>query len=133
MKKSSLIGLAIGAAVAAFGALAVGKITKEMKEETFEQLFVSPNGDNRVTLACGTSKSANGLTCVKILAESDSSSGKCKLMELAMKNDGMFDASWVDNAHFKLITGKGKRKQCCDVTFEDNNINAVYYLLKVSE
>ena len=133
MKKSSVIGLIVGAAAVAAGAVAATKVAKEMKNETFEKIFVSPEGDNCVTLSCGTSKSARGLTRIKIIAESQGKADKCKLSAFAKKNEGMFENEWVSNDHFKLLIGAGKRKQCCDVTFDGDKINAVYYLLRVSE
>jgi hypothetical protein len=133
MKKSSVIGLIVGAAAVAAGAVAVTKVSKEMKSETFERSFESPEGNNRVTLYCGTSKSARGLTKIKVVAESQGKADKCKLIAFAKKNVGMFENEWVNNDHFKLLIGAGKRKQCCDVTFDGDKINAVYYLLRVSE
>ena len=40
------------------------------------------------------------------------------------------DGEWIDNNHFKLLIGNGKRKQCCDVSFDGEQINALYYLVK---
>ena len=40
------------------------------------------------------------------------------------------DAQWIDNEHFRLLVGPGARKQCCEITFEEKHISAVYSLAK---
>ena len=55
----------------------------------------------------------------------------CKLIAFTRRNDEMFIGEWADNDHFNLVIGNGKVKQHCDVTFEGEKINALYYLNKV--
>ncbi len=124
----AIVGLTVGAAVA--GTFAVKKVAKEMKEDVEEQTFLSPDGDHAVTLTCGTSVTAKGLTRVQIEASADAKEDTCKLLTFAMKRDGMFEGEWTDNDHFQLLIGCGKRRQCCEITFVEGHIAIRYYLNK---
>lgn len=123
----AIVGLAVGSAVA--GAFTVKKVAKEMKSETEEQCFESPNMDRTVVLSCGTSQTAKGLTRIQITASVTSREDACKLLAFAKKSDGMVEGEWIDNDHFKLWIG-AKKRQCCDVSFVDDHIAAHYYLAK---
>ena len=123
----AIVGLAVGSAVA--GAFAVKKVAKEMKSETEEYSFESPSKDRLVTLSCGTSQTAKGLTRIQITASVASREDACKLLAFAKKSDGMVEGEWIDNDHFKLWIG-AKKRQCCDVSFVDDHIAAHYYLSK---
>jgi hypothetical protein len=54
----------------------------------------------------------------------------CKLVLFARKKIELLNTEWLDNDHFKLLVGNGKRKQCCEVNFEKEEIVANYYLQK---
>ena len=134
MKKSSIIGL-IGGAVAASaaavaGVFAVKKVSSEIKESTSEQVFTSPEGNNTVTLSYGFSDTAKGLTCIRVKADVEDGVDSCKMLILAKKSEELLSAEWIDNDNFKLLIGQGKRKQCCDVEFEEERIVASYYIAK---
>ena len=134
MKKSIAIGIIAGAAGVAVGATAailvknlVDKIKQEIKETTCDYTFTSPNSDNTVTLSYGFSKTAKGLTRIKITAASESKNDSCTLVAISRKVDDLFDGEWTDDGHFKLYIGSGKVKQCCDINFEGDEIVAIYY------
>ncbi len=129
MKKRVLFGLALGIAVASAVAVAVSKISGEMKNGFDEEEFDSPFGNNWVKVSFGSSETAKGLACIKIQAETDSNEDVCKLFMLAEK-DAAISYEWEDNEHFKLFVGNGKIKQCCDVVFDINEITAKYYMVK---
>ena len=129
MKKRVLFGLALGIAAASAVAVAVNKISSEMKNEIDEEEFDSPFGNNWVKVSFGSSKTAKGLACIKVQAETDSNEDVCKLVMLAEK-DAAISYEWEDNEHFKLYVGNGKLKQCCDVVFDIDKITAKYYMVK---
>ena len=129
MKKRILFGLGFGIAAASVVAVAVNKISKELKNGADKEEFDSPLEDNRVTVSCGSSETANGMVCVIIKAESDMIDDHCKLTIFAEK-DAAISYEWKDNEHFRIFIGSGKCKQCCDVLFDVDNISAHYYLLK---
>ena len=130
MKKRVLFGLALGIVAASVVAVAVSKISSEMKNEIDEEEFDSPFGNNWVKVSFGSSKTAKGLACIKIQAETDSNEDVCKLVMLAEK-DAAISYEWEDNEHFKLNVGNGKLKQCCDVVFDIENITMRYYPVKI--
>ena len=66
-----------------------------------------------------------------VLATAEGSEDTCKLVAFARKSPTMFDGEWIDNDHFKLLIGCCNRKQCCDVSFTDGKITAVYSLCKI--
>ena len=132
MKKGSAFGIiagfVVGAATAVAGAVAVDKVTKEIKSDVSEQIFTSPEGNNTVTVSFGSSKTAGELACIKIIAASESKEDFCKLIAFAKKKADFLSGEWSDNDHFRLLIGTGKRKQCCDISFENDEIVANYYL-----
>lgn len=136
MKKASTIGIiagfVAGAAAAVAGALTVDKVAKEIKSNVSEKTFISPDGDNSVTVSFGSSKTARELACVKIIAESEGKDDSCKLIAFAKKKEEFLSGEWTDNDHFQLLIGTGKRKQCCDISFEGDQIVANYYLMKIT-
>ena len=127
-----IAGFAAGAAAAIAGKLAVDKVVGEIKNELTEQSFVSPDGNNHVTLSYGFSETAKGLTYIKIEASAEGKKDVCKLIVFAKKHEDLFEGEWVDNDKFALLIGGGKRKQCCDVSFNGEQIVARYYMTKVS-
>ncbi|MBR6740640.1 MAG: hypothetical protein IKM04_06210 [Clostridia bacterium] len=134
MKKSAIFGMiagfAVGTASAIAGRKAYDKVSKEIKDDFSDQVFTSPEGNNAVTLSLGSSESARGLTCIKVKATSESIDDECKLIIFTFKKGDIISGEWSDNGNFRLLIGNGKRKQCCDVSFEEDRINALYYLLK---
>ena len=137
MKKQTIIGICVGAAIGTAatvaGVLAVRKIIKEIKADLSECSFTSPDGNNVVTLTCGTSKFARGLTFIKVEGSVESGNDNCKLVLFAKDSFELFSGEWLDNDHFRLLVGGGKRKQCCDVRFDDQKIMANYYLRKADK
>ena len=136
MKKNALVGLlagfVTGTAAAVAGAIAVRKVAEEIKDDMGQQIFPSPEGNNLVTLTRGTSETAKGLTLVKVTATSEEKEDECKLTVLAKKGTRFLSGEWLDNDHFQLLVGNGKHKQCCDVSFDEDEIKAQYYFLKVT-
>ena len=136
MKKQTVIGLIVGVtlgtAATIAGIITVRKIVKEIKNDLVEESFISPNGDNLVTLTYGSSDFARGLTFIKVRGMSEGGKDDCKLIAFAKRNAKLFSAEWADNEHFNLVIGNGKVKQHCDVSFEGRKINALYYLHKIN-
>lgn len=126
----AIFGFMAGAAAAIAGKMAVDKVVKEIKGELDDESFVSPLGENVVTISCGSSESAKGLTYIKVRASSESKSDTCELIAFARKKATAIVGEWLDEDHFKLLIGNGKRKQCCDVNFEGEQIVAHYYFVK---
>lgn len=136
MKKQTVIGLIVGVtlgtAATIAGIITVRKIVKEIKNDLVEESFISPNGDNLVTLTYGSSDFARGLTFIKVRGMSEGGKDDCKLIAFAKRKSKLFSAEWADNEHFNLVIGNGKVKQHCDVSFEGRKINALYYLHKIN-
>ena len=136
MKKKALIGaifaFAAGAGAAIAGKNAIDKVIKEIKGELDNEAFVSPLGNNVVTISCGSSESAQGLTYIKVSASSTLKDDTCELIAFAKKKEEFLSGEWIDNDHFQLLIGTGKRKQCCDISFEGDQIVANYYLMKIT-
>lgn len=134
MKNKTIFGIIAGVTASVMAGTAVAlttkKIVREIKRDMCDATFVSPDGDNAVELNFGASKTARGLTFIKVNATSDNKDDCCKLIVFAKKKDELMDGEWIDNNHFKLLIGSGKRKQCCDVSFDGEQINALYYLVK---
>jgi hypothetical protein len=125
-----MAGLAAGAAVAVVGKKAVTKISEEIKADVNEQNFVSPEGNHFVAVSFGVSETAKGLAVVKVKATAADKDDDCKLTALARQGAEFINGEWLDNDHFALTIGAGKRKQCCDVDFDGDEIVAQYYLMK---
>ena len=134
MKNKTVFGIIAGVTASVMAGTAVAlttkKIVREIKRDMCDATFVSPDGDNAVELNFGASKTARGLTFIKVNATSENKDDCCKLIVFAKKKDELMDGEWIDNNHFKLLIGNGKRKQCCDVSFDGEQINALYYLVK---
>ena len=134
MKKNTLFGMVagflVGTAASVAGAIAADKIAKEIKRDIGERDFVSPDGDRVVTLSFGSSKTAKGLTYIRVKATAAGKENACEMVILAKKSVGLMSGLWQDNDHFRLLVGSGKRKQCCDVSFDADEITANYYLTK---
>lgn len=134
MKNKTIFGIIAGVTASVMAGTAVAlttkKIVREIKRDMCDATFVSPDGDNAVELNFGASKTARGLTFIKVNATSENKDDCCKLVVFAKKKDELMDGEWIDNNHFKLLIGSGKRKQCCDVSFDGEQINALYYLVK---
>lgn len=125
------IGLCTGVAAAAVGCIAAVKIVNEIKEDFHETTLISPNEKNFVTVKCGSSKFARGLTLVRVKAENENDT--CNISFLAGKNSNKISFNWKDDDHFEFHLGDGKVKQFCDVSFEGENIAMKYYLNTTSK
>ena len=130
MKKQKLIGVGLGISLGAAAAIAGRKVVNEIKTDLNECSFISPNGENAVTLTYGSSKFAKGLTFIKVKGSFISGGDECKLVLFAKNGVKLFNCEWKDDEHFVLLVGTGKCKQCCDVSFKDEKIIANYYLIK---
>lgn len=135
MKKTGIVGLvagiAAGAAAAVAGGMAVARVVKEMKADPQETRIVSPDGNNYVTLSLGVSAFGKGLTLVKVMAQTEGGEDTCKFSFIAGRGAKYIHYQWVDNENFELTVGKGVLQQCCDVSFEGEEINIVYYWHKI--
>lgn len=136
MKKNALLGMLAGflagTAATVAGAIAANRVAGEIKRDIGERDFVSPNGDRVVTLSYGSSKTAKGLTYIRVKATAAGKEEACEMVILAKKSAAFLSGLWQDNDHFKLLVGSGKRKQCCDVSFDADEITASYYLTKTA-
>ena len=134
MKKQTVVGIIVGAvigtAAVVAGTLVVRKIVKEIKDDLNDCTFTSPDGENAVTLTYGSSKFAKGLTFVRVKAHKEQGDEACKLVLFTKNSSESFGGEWTDSEHFRLLVGNGKLKQCCDVSFIGEKINANYYLRK---
>ena len=125
-------GVAVGTATIAAGVVTVKKIVKEIKTDIGEERFASPDGNHTVTVSYGASKTARGLAYIKVLATADGKDDSCKLIVFSKKKGEFLCGEWSDNDHFSLLIGSGRRKQCCDVSFDGDEIVAQYYLKKIN-
>ena len=123
-------GVAVTTAVAVAGKLAVNKIVKEVKHHLSANSYTSPDGDHLVTVSYGTLKSSMGPTFVRIKATSESIADNCDLVLFTQDDGDLVGGEWIANDQFQLLIGNGERKQCCDVSFNDNKISACYYWKK---
>ena len=134
MKKKFILGtiagIAVGTAAGIAGKLVTEKVIGEIRGSMCEQEFVSPEGNHTVKISYGSSKAARELTYIRVEATSASVDDTCKLILFTRKLPEVLDTRWEDPDHFKLLVGNGKRKQCCDISFDGNHINATYYLTK---
>ena len=134
MKKKFILGtiagIAVGTAAGIAGKLVTKKVIGQIKDSMSEQSFVSPEESHTVKISYGSSKAARELTYIRVEAASETVDDTCKLILFTRKLPEVLDTRWEDADHFKLLVGNGKRKQCCDISFDGNNINATYYLTK---
>ena len=126
----TIAGIAVGTAAGIAGKLVTEKVIGEIRGSMCEQEFVSPEGNHTLKISYGSSKAARELTYIRVEAASASVDDTCKLILFTRKLPETFDTQWTAPDHFKLLVGNGKRKQCCDISFDGNNINATYYLTK---
>ena len=136
MKNNTLLGLTVGfvagAAAAIAGAIAINKVSAEIKADLNEYSFMSPDCNNTVVVSRGASKTAKGLTLIKVKAIAEGKDDVCKLSMLAGKDAEILSGEWTDNDHFELVVGKGKRLQYCDVNFCEDDIKMLYYFKKIT-
>ena len=130
MRKNSAFGFVAGLVAGIAATLATNKVVREIKGDLGDHTFTSPEGNHFVTLSYGSSKTAKGLTFIRVKATTESGEDNCKLIVFAKKKAHLFVGEWMDNDHFKLLIGRGKRKQCCDVDFSGEELTARYYLQK---
>lgn len=133
-KKSGALGLilGIGAGVAAVTAacFAAKKVAKEISEDFQSTTIVSPNEKNSVTITCGSSPFAKGLTLVKVKAENGEKD--CNLSFLTGKYCNIsFD--WKTDDNIEILVTSGKTVKVCDVNFEGNDIKMVLLFRKAQK
>lgn len=123
-----ILGITAGVAAATAGGLAAFKVLSEIKSDSQETTMVSPNEKNYVTVTCGSSHFARGLTLVKIKAENEAD--HCDFSFLVGKN-AKISFNWVDEDNFKLfVGGDGKLQRICDVYFGGEEIIMKLYMSK---
>ena len=123
-----ILGVGAGAVAAAASCVAVFKIFNEIKSDNQETTMVSPNEKNFVTVTCGSSRFANGLTLINVKAENENDD--CELSFLAGKDANQISFNWVDDDHFSFFLGEGQIKKCCDVSFDGEEIVIKHYIKK---
>lgn len=128
---ASVASLAVGAAVALAVKKNFDRIFGEMQNDVSEQIFTSPDGDNTVKVLFGGSKTAKGMALVSVTATSQNNT--CTMLALARKSDNLLAGEWADNDHFQLLIGGGSQKQCCDVSFDGDQIVENYYLRRITQ
>ncbi len=122
-----VLGITAGAAAVAAGCAAALKVANEIKNDSQETTMISPDEKNFVTITCGSSPFANGLTLVKIKAENENDS--CELKFLVGKSANKISFSWKDNDHIDFCIGDGKKRSVCAVSFGEE-IHIKYFLKK---
>ena len=122
-----ILGITAGVAAATAGGFAAFKVFQEIKTDSQETTTVSPNEKNYVTVTCGSSHFARGLTLVKVKAENEND--HCEVSFLAGKN-AKISFNWKDDDSFELGIGGAKLEQICDVSFADDNITMKLYAKK---
>ncbi len=126
-----VIGITTGALAAAAAGFAAVKVVQEIKNDNQETTMVSPNEKNFVTVRCGSSHLAKGLTLIKIKAENDKDS--CELSFFTGKSANKISFNWKDDDNFMFYLGEGKSRKCCDISFEGEDIEINYHLKKADE
>ncbi len=134
MNKNALHGWTAGvlvtATVAIAGKLAVNKLVKEVKSHLSANSYTSPDGDHLVTVSYGTLKTAQGPAFIKLKATTESKEDTCELVIFVKKDAELFGGEWIGNDQFKLLIGNDERRQCCDVSFNEDQITACCYWQK---
>lgn len=123
-----VLGITAGAVAAAASCVAALKIFQEIKNDNQETTMVSPNEKNFVTVTCGSSSFANGLTRINVKAENENDN--CELSFLAGKDADQISFSWADDDHFSFHLGEGKAMKYCDVAFNGDHIEIKHYIKK---
>ena len=124
-----ILGITAGVAAATAGGFAAFKVLKEIKNDSQETTMVSPNEKNYVTVTCGSSDFARGLTLVKVKAENEND--HCEISFLAGKN-AKISFNWKDDNNFELGIGGAKMfEKMCDVSFEGEEIMMKMYAKKL--
>ncbi len=126
-----VIGITTGALAAAAAGFAAIKVVQEIKNDSQETTMVSPNEKNFVTVRCGSSHLAKGLTLINVKAENENDS--CELSFFAGKSANKISFNWKDDDNFTFYLGEGSGKKCCDISFEDDDIEINYHLKKSDE
>ncbi len=123
-----IIGITAGALATAAGCYAAIKVVNEIKNDSQETTMVSPNEKNLVTVKCGSSNFAKGLTLIKVKAENEKD--HCEISFLAGKSAENISFCWMDDDHFEFYLGEGKKKKCCDISFSGEEIEMKYSMKK---
>lgn len=123
-----VLGITAGAFAAAASCFAAIKVVQEIKNDNQETTMVSPNEKNFVTVRCGSSHLAKGLTLIKVKAENDKDT--CELSFFAGNSASKISFNWQDDDNFSLYLGGDKGKKCCDISFEGDEIEINYHIKK---
>ena len=125
-----ILGIGAGVAAAAAGFLAANKVAKEINEDSQSMTIVSPNEKNFVTITCGSSPFAKGLTLIKIEAENEED--ECTLNFLTGRSCNI-SFEWKTDDNLEILVNSGKTTKVCDVNFEGKEIAIVLYVKKDDE
>ncbi len=123
-----VLGITAGALAAAASCVAAFKVIKEIKNDNQETTMVSPNEKNFVTVRCGSSHFAKGLTLINVKAENENDT--CELSFFAGKSADKISFIWKDDDNFEFYLGEGKAKKCCEISFDGEEIEIKYYIKK---
>lgn len=124
-----IVGITAGIAAVAAGSFAAYKIANEIKKDSHETTIISPDERNYVTITCGSSDFARGLTLVKIKAENEKD--ECNLSFLVGKSANKISFAWENDDHLEFCIGDGKVKKICSVSFAGEEIEIKLYRKKI--
>ncbi|MBE6584164.1 MAG: hypothetical protein E7649_04160 [Ruminococcaceae bacterium] len=125
-----ILGIGAGIAAATAGFFAATKVAKEINEDSQSTTIVSPNEKNYVTITCGSSPFAKGLTLIKIKAENEAD--ECNLNFLVGKNCNIsFD--WNNDDELEVRVESGRTAKICAISFTDEEITMTLYAKKLDE
>ena len=125
-----VLGIGAGVAAATAGFFAASKVAKEINEDSQSMTIVSPNEKNLVTITCGSSPFAKGLTLIKVKAENGEE--ECNLNFLTGKSCNI-SFEWKNDDNLEILVNSGKTVKVCDVKFEEEEISIVLSAKKNDE
>ncbi len=123
-----VIGISAGITAVAASCLAACQVIKEIKNDSNDTSIVSPNGENCVTITCGSSAFARGLTLVKVKAENEKDD--CSFSFLVSKKDCKISFDWLDDNNIDILIGEGSVKKVCSVSFGEEEITMQIFFKK---
>ena len=124
-KKSGIAGLIVGIAsgIAAIGAATVAtmKVTDDIKKDSKLTNLISPDGNHKVSVIYGSSKTARGLFSANVIATSGEM--QCSLRVISIKNLSAPAAIWEnDNTAVVSFSDANGKTQSVVVNFEEDKI-----------
>lgn len=124
-KKSGISGLIVGIAggIAAIGAatFATMKVTDDIKKDSKLTNLISPDGNHKVSVIYGSSKTARGLFSANVIATSGEM--QCSLRIISIKKLSAPAAIWEsDNTAVVSFSDANGKTQSVVVNFEEDKI-----------